>query len=249
MRNLKDCLVVLSLVFISLTYVSCDEDNTPKDVDNLEKLQQTVSEEVLNKFEDDKVIEISKIDIDKADGNYIYEAFEVDYWIYDVYNENGQLLNRAYNFYGLNASNVHSTIKSSLVLSFNIGKSILGKNATEFECGKANMIYENEDNFKSEQYIINVVSSKNQNFDIENNETKFYITNGTGALKDKKGFAYMKIENEIDASFGCYPNSKNYPDDFEDGTCALFNSCATNCAFGNGKAKLYILGVILEEEK
>jgi len=232
---------------MAFLYVGCDDDIVNREINNLELLQQAATEDVLEKFEDEKIVTLSKIDIEKESCKYLSETFEINYWIYDTYHENGTFKNRVYNFYGLNENNLHSEIKSSLVLSFELNKSILEKSASAFECGKANMIYEDQNNFKSEQYIINVVSSKAENFDLENTQTKFYISNGTGGLKDKKGFAYMKLEIENEATFGCYPNSSNYPDDFEDGTCAMFNDCGTNCETGNGKAKLYLLGFSCDE--
>jgi len=239
-KNQNNRLTVL-ILFFALTIVGCEKD-VPTNDKIFTSENHEVPSRIWDQFSEKQQIEINTSVGMEEECNYFYEEFDIEFWTYPVYDNTGKLKETAYPVYGI-SSNLENG-NSNLVINQRVESGDHGKDKTTLETGHANINYwfTQNDALISEQLIINVQSLQEDYFDLEQNITKFYISSGTGKYENRNGFAYAKIIVEQNATYGCYPNNSNYPDNFEDGTCAPFNDCTGACENGEGKGKLYLIG-------
>lgn len=228
------------LILTLFTVISCSEENYNEPTLSSENL--TAPEHIWNKFSEQQKIDINATVSENKDCTYYIEEFEIEFWKYPIFDENGTFTEIAYPVLG--SKNNGENNFSNIIINQKIKSNQANSKNTRIETGDANINYWSQSGalFENNQLIINTSSFQENDFDLETNDLKFYISNGTGMYKNTNGFSYVKIEIEKEAVYGCYPNNADYPDDFEDGACAENFNCTETCKSGQGIGKLYLIG-------
>jgi len=234
-KNLS-IILILSL----FTIISCSEENYNEPT--LSSENQNAPQHIWNKFSEQQKIDINSTINENKDCTYYIEEFEIEFWKYPVFDENGTLTEIAHPIIG--TKNTGENNYSNIIIDQKINSNQANLENINIETGNANINYWSQAGalFENNQLIINTTCFQKSDFDLETNELKFYISNGTGIYNNTNGFSYVKIEVEKEAVYGCYPNNADFPDDYEDGTCVENFSCYETCKSGQGKGKLYLIG-------
>lgn len=240
MKTVKQSAIKIVLFGIILMTFACADEVNPVPEVSIEMVNRLEPKEIWNKFEDQHKIDIAQVASNDDDVNYIIDIYNVEIWSYPEVNEANEMVVK-YPMIGLSS---FTEIQSKIVLDLKVKNKLLTQKNCSFEMGNANVIFNENSMEQSDQLILNVSSSQEQFFDLEENIFKLYFTNGSGKFKNNKGFAYAKLEIQKLPFYGCYPNNKNYPDKYEDGTCVPSMNCFANCMDGAGIAKLYLLGFL-----
>jgi len=233
------------LLLVMCTIISCtdEEINEP----TLSSQNLAAPQHIWNKFSEKQKIDINTSVHESTSCTYYVEEFEIEFWQYPIFDENGTLVELAYPIMGTKNNGENNF--SNIIINQKVRSDQTNLQNTNIETGNANINYWSQTGtlFENNQLIINTTSLQKNEFDLATNELKFYISNGTGMYKNTNGFSYVKIDVEQEAVYGCYPNNSDFPDDFIDGTCVENFNCVENCKFGQGKGKLYLIGYMCNE--